>query len=119
MFCCEVGNDGLDQLMGFNKALEEKGAMWNRSNPRGIDGIVLTKYSVPRVSYYIVPSVAIMSCVQKTLEVKPRKMIAEFFLKFFNFGGRRARNYCRHALERKLDQVVISSRILSAYCRCT
>ena len=37
-----VGNDGVDQLDKFNKALERECV--DSSRPRGIDGIVLTKF---------------------------------------------------------------------------
>jgi len=36
-----VGNDGIDQLEMFNRALEENSA---KQTPRGIDGIILTKF---------------------------------------------------------------------------
>jgi len=36
-----VGNDGVDQLMCFNKALVDHGSA---TNPRVIDGIILSKF---------------------------------------------------------------------------
>ena len=38
-----VGNDGVDQLVEFNKALMSFGTS-NTSHPRVIDGIILTKF---------------------------------------------------------------------------
>ena len=34
-----MGNDGVDQLVTFNKALREK-----TENGRGVDGVILTKF---------------------------------------------------------------------------
>ena len=37
-----VGNDAIDQLTKFNQSLIDEAV--NTSNPRGIDGIILTKF---------------------------------------------------------------------------
>lgn len=37
-----VGNDGIDQVQKFNRSLVDMSP--DRSNPRGIDGMLLTKY---------------------------------------------------------------------------
>lgn len=37
-----VGNDGIDQVTKFNRSLVDMSP--DRNNPRGIDGMLLTKY---------------------------------------------------------------------------
>ena len=65
-----VGNDGVDQLVKFNRSLRE---FADTSNPRQIDGIVLTKFDT------------IDDKVTRKEEKEKEKIMGLTFFSFFSF----------------------------------